>query len=96
MPSNFQFAFKGTDRITIKKFPNLPRYGHRAGVVNENFLNAEFFSNTFLRLSFFSIATNARRCSKYRLVSGEAFYGIRRIERRRRLGLNIPAFGEWL
>jgi hypothetical protein len=53
MPSDFQLAFKGTDEITIKKFPNLPRYGHRAGVVNENFLNAEFFSNTFLRLSFF-------------------------------------------
>ena len=54
MPSNFQFAFKGTDRITIKKFPNLPRYGHRADVVNENFLNAEFFSNAFLRPCDFS------------------------------------------
>jgi hypothetical protein len=49
MPSDFQLAFKGTDRITMKKFLNLPRHGHRAGKVNNNFLNAELFYNAFLR-----------------------------------------------
>jgi len=47
--ADFQFAFKVTDEITIKKFPNLPRHGHRAGKVNEHFLNADLFSNAFLK-----------------------------------------------
>jgi uncharacterized protein YecE (DUF72 family) len=38
-----------TDIITIKKFPNLPRFGAQAGKVNENFLNARLFANSFLR-----------------------------------------------
>ena len=49
VPSDFQFAFKVTDEITIKKFPNLPRHGHRAGKLNEHFLNAELFNNAFLK-----------------------------------------------
>ena len=49
VPNDFQFAFKVTDEITIKKFPNLPRHGHRAGKVNEHFLNAELFHNAFLK-----------------------------------------------
>lgn len=46
---DFQFAFKVTDEITIKKFPNLPRFGVRAGKPNENFLNADLFTNAFLK-----------------------------------------------
>jgi uncharacterized protein YecE (DUF72 family) len=49
VPSDFQFGFKITDQITIKKFPNLPRFGQRAGKSNENFLNAEIFERGFLR-----------------------------------------------
>jgi len=49
VPANFQFAFKVTDEITVKKFPNLPRFGHRAGNPNENFLNATLFADAFLR-----------------------------------------------
>ena len=49
VPTDFQFAFKVTEEITIKKFPNLPRHGHRAGKVNDNFLNAELFYNAFLK-----------------------------------------------
>jgi len=49
VPPDFQFAFKVTDAITIKKFPNLPRFGARAGKPNEHFLNAEVFQRAFLR-----------------------------------------------
>jgi len=48
VPADFQFAFKVTDEITIKKFPNLPRFGHRAGEPNEHFLNAKLFQDAFL------------------------------------------------
>jgi uncharacterized protein YecE (DUF72 family) len=49
VPSHFQFGFKITDEITVKKFPNLPRFGQRAGKPNEHFLNAEVFERGFLR-----------------------------------------------
>ena len=49
VPADFQFAFKVTDEITIKKFPNLARFGHRAGNPNEHFLNAQLFADAFLR-----------------------------------------------
>src|SRR5271156_3101462 len=49
VPADFQFGFKVTDEITVKRFPNLPRFGHRAGTVNEHFLNAEVFERSFLR-----------------------------------------------
>src|SRR5450755_4748263 len=40
VPADFEFGFKVTDEITIKKFSNLARFGHRAGNPNEHFLNA--------------------------------------------------------
>jgi len=49
VPDDFQFGFKVTDAITVKKFPNLPRFGDMAGKLNENFLNAELFEKAFLR-----------------------------------------------
>ena len=48
VPEDFQFAFKVTDNITIKKFTNLPRFGTRAGKPNEHFLNADLFVSGFL------------------------------------------------
>jgi uncharacterized protein YecE (DUF72 family) len=45
---DFLFAFKVTDEITIKKFPNVDRLGDRAGKRNENFLNADLFTTSFL------------------------------------------------
>jgi uncharacterized protein YecE (DUF72 family) len=48
VPGDFLFAFKVTDDITIKKFTNLPRFGPRAGQVNEHFLNADLFASSFL------------------------------------------------
>jgi len=49
VPADFQFAFKVTDEITIRRFPQLPRFGPRAGQANENFLNADRFVSAFLR-----------------------------------------------
>lgn len=49
VPADFQFGFKVTDEITVRKFPNLDRFGIRAGKPNENFLNADLFSRAFLK-----------------------------------------------
>src|SRR5215468_4943003 len=49
VPDDFQFSFKVTDTITIKKFPNLPKFGMRAGEINQDFLNAELFAEAFLK-----------------------------------------------
>jgi uncharacterized protein YecE (DUF72 family) len=49
VPSDFLFTFKVTDEITVKKFKKHPRYGPRAGTVNENFLNADLFAKAFAK-----------------------------------------------
>jgi uncharacterized protein YecE (DUF72 family) len=48
VPSDFRFALKVTDTITIRRFPNLPRFAARAGTLNEDFLNADRFAEAFL------------------------------------------------
>ena len=48
VPADFLFGLKVTDEITIKRFPNLPRFGVKAGRPNENFLNAGLFASSFL------------------------------------------------
>src|SRR5436190_10436982 len=47
VPPDFQFAFKVTDQITLKNFPNLPRFGSRAGTANPEFLNTALFESDF-------------------------------------------------
>jgi len=49
VPSDFRFGFKVTDEITVRRFPNLPRFGIRAGKADDNFLNADLFSRAFLK-----------------------------------------------
>jgi uncharacterized protein YecE (DUF72 family) len=49
VPDDFRFGFKVTDEITVRKFPNLPRFGHRAGTPNAHFLNADLFATAFLK-----------------------------------------------
>ena len=49
VPDDFLFSFKVTEEITASKFTNLPRYGPRAGMVNESFLDAFLFSGAFLK-----------------------------------------------
>jgi len=48
VPKGFLFTFKVTDEITIRHFPRLPRFGPRAGMDNESFLNADLFTERFL------------------------------------------------
>ena len=48
-PDNFTISFKVTDRITVKRYPNLPRHGANAGEVNPDFLNLSLFEDAFLR-----------------------------------------------
>lgn len=48
VPDGFQFGFKVTDTITLKGFPNLPRFGAKAGQRNPDFLNADLFATAFL------------------------------------------------
>jgi uncharacterized protein YecE (DUF72 family) len=48
VPPDFRFTFKVTDEITLRKFPNLPRFGVRAGELNPHFLDAERFASAFL------------------------------------------------
>src|SRR6266581_8363226 len=48
VPAKFQFAFKVCGDITLKQFPQLPRFGHRAGTVNPHFLDAKIFADAFL------------------------------------------------
>jgi len=49
VPDDFRFGFKVTDDITIKKFPNHPRHGAKAGQPNTDFLNADLFATAFLK-----------------------------------------------
>jgi uncharacterized protein YecE (DUF72 family) len=45
----FNVSLKVTDRITIKRYPSLPRFGQLAGTVNPDFLNVELFEDAFLK-----------------------------------------------
>jgi uncharacterized protein YecE (DUF72 family) len=49
VPEDFRFGFKVTDTITLKKFPNLERFGALAGKPNVNFLHADLFVKGFLQ-----------------------------------------------
>ncbi len=46
---DFKVALKVTDRITIKRYPNLPRFGPKAGTENPDFLNVDLFQDAFLK-----------------------------------------------
>ena len=49
VPDDFRFGLKVTDAITIRKFPNLDRFGAKAGQPNRDFLNADLFNTAFLK-----------------------------------------------
>lgn len=48
-PPQLQWAFKVPEEITVKQWPGHARYGARAGMENDNFLNADLFQGAFLR-----------------------------------------------
>ena len=46
-PTSLQFAFKVPEHITVKTWPRHARYGQRAGLDNENFLDAGLLEAAF-------------------------------------------------
>jgi uncharacterized protein YecE (DUF72 family) len=48
VPESFKFILKATEKVTVFKYPKLPRYGKDAGLLNEFFLNADLFQEKFL------------------------------------------------
>ena len=47
-PAGLRFALKAPEEVTAQVFPKHPRYGPRAGMRNESFLNADALSALFL------------------------------------------------
>ena len=47
VPENFVFGFKVPEDITVSIWPKHARYGRRAGLANENFLNADVLQRYF-------------------------------------------------
>jgi len=48
VPGTFRFAFKVCGDITLRRFPQLPRFGQRAGTANPHFLDAARFTEQIL------------------------------------------------
>jgi uncharacterized protein YecE (DUF72 family) len=48
VPEDFRLSIKVTEEITVRRFSSLPRYGRRAGLLNEHFLDADLFVASFL------------------------------------------------
>jgi uncharacterized protein YecE (DUF72 family) len=48
VPSDFRLSLKATEDITVLRFPNLPRYGIKAGQANPHFLDSDLFIGSFL------------------------------------------------
>jgi uncharacterized protein YecE (DUF72 family) len=46
---HFRVSLKVTDRITVRRYPKLDRYGALAGTENPDFLNVALFEDQFLR-----------------------------------------------
>lgn len=40
VPAGFRFCMKVPEDVTVERFPDLPRYGRRAGQVNEHFMDS--------------------------------------------------------
>jgi uncharacterized protein YecE (DUF72 family) len=49
LPDNFRFSLKIPEDVTVERFPNLPRYGQRAGMANTHFMDPEPVRNQLLR-----------------------------------------------
>jgi uncharacterized protein YecE (DUF72 family) len=48
-PAGFTFGLKVPENITVAKWPGHARYGRVAGMMNEDFLNADLFKKLFLK-----------------------------------------------
>jgi uncharacterized protein YecE (DUF72 family) len=50
LPANFGFGLKVPESVTVKVWPGHARYGARAGLPNEHFLDAALFEKAFARV----------------------------------------------
>jgi uncharacterized protein YecE (DUF72 family) len=48
-PSTLSFGLKVPEEVTVKTWPGHARYGRRAGLVNEHFLDADLFERAFVK-----------------------------------------------
>lgn len=48
VPAGFRFGLKIPEEITVERFPDLPRYGRRAGQENPSFMDATILSDRLL------------------------------------------------
>jgi uncharacterized protein YecE (DUF72 family) len=48
LPSDYRFSLKVCEDVTVLKFPNLPRYGQRAGQDNAHFMDADLVKRMLL------------------------------------------------
>jgi uncharacterized protein YecE (DUF72 family) len=44
----FRFSLKVPEDVTVERFPNLPRYGQRAGLINAHFMDAQLVQDQLL------------------------------------------------
>jgi uncharacterized protein YecE (DUF72 family) len=49
LPDHYRFSLKIPEDVTVETFPNLPRYGQRAGMSNAHFMDAELVRKQLLR-----------------------------------------------
>lgn len=49
VPSDFHFALKVPEMITVKRWPELPKFRERGGQINSEFLSADLFCMRFLQ-----------------------------------------------
>lgn len=48
LPDGFRFSLKVPEDITLERFPDLPRYGQRAGADNAHFMDAQLINDELL------------------------------------------------
>jgi uncharacterized protein YecE (DUF72 family) len=48
VPAGFRFSLKVPEEITVERYPDLPRYGNRAGQANPHFLDSSVLKDRLL------------------------------------------------
>jgi len=49
VPADFRFSLKVPEDVTVERFPDLPRYGRRAGLINPRFMDPLLVQEELLR-----------------------------------------------
>jgi uncharacterized protein YecE (DUF72 family) len=74
LPNGYRFSLKVPEEVTVERWPDLPRYGHRAGNDNPHFMDAALLRDKLLDplepyrdklgVILFEFGTLGRRCEK--------------------------------